>query len=182
MAEAAEAPDQPKRKAEGEPDDGSEPKKAKPLVPYDSDDSDSEPEERKKPKKYKNKDPVALARDFKLAQAVIRDFTFQAKCTEALDRLFKENKLCYGCFRSECECDASSDDESYAAKSPLEKKVSDQESTIDELRSVIGLLSGLLGDLNYSSGDLDDYLKRKGYCPECYSGECSCEKSESDDE
>ncbi len=43
--------------------------------------------------------------------------------------------------------------------------------------AIIRLLRSLLSDLNYSYSDQADYLRRKGYCPECYQslkGGCSC--------
>jgi len=39
----------------------------------------------------------------------------------------------------------------------------------------ITILRGLLSDLNYDSGDQDEYISRHGLCPECYCNECDCE-------
>jgi ribonuclease HI len=60
-------------------------------------------------------------------------------------------------------------------------KIREQESTIDELKDVIGMLRSLLSDLNYCSEDVDRYLKKRGKCPECYSEKCSCDENSEKD-
>lgn len=54
----------------------------------------------------------------------------------------------------------------------------------EDLHKVISLLCSLLSDLHYESRDQADYLKRHGYCSECYSQlqACTCIEEEDSEE
>lgn len=45
---------------------------------------------------------------------------------------------------------------------------------VEELLQLIRHFRNLLEDLNVESEDVDRFLREKGYCPTCYSGECAC--------
>lgn len=56
---------------------------------------------------------------------------------------------------------------------------------IEDHKQVIGKLRSLLSDVHYCGKDVDEYLRREGFCPGCYRHEdnnCMCESSESDRE
>ena len=48
--------------------------------------------------------------------------------------------------------------------------------TIKDMKEILDILRELLSDLNYSSGDQMDHLRKKGYCLKCYKTviKCNC--------